>query len=117
MAITEGVAGLWQLWPSPSIEAWAIVATFGGVEALLQLFLPGKTFYGPVSPKGNIPVYKVVPSARFPFHALQKHIFQTTDVWCSQANGMQAYVTTLALFFAVWRLVLVCCRARPLVCL
>mmetsp|Transcript_29310 Transcript_29310/g.73636 ORF Transcript_29310/g.73636 Transcript_29310/m.73636 type:complete len:477 (+) Transcript_29310:213-1643(+) len=73
----EGPAGLWKLWPSPGQEAWAIIGVFGLVEALLQLFLPGKTFHGPTSPKGNVPVYK--------------------------ANGMPAYVTTLLLFFGVWK--------------
>jgi len=59
LAMKEGPTGLWQLWPSPSTEAWVIIGTFGLVEALLQLFMPGKTFHGPVSPTGNIPVYKV----------------------------------------------------------
>lgn len=45
--------------PIPSAEAWQIVAVFGTVQALLQLFTPGKEFLGPVSPKGNVPVYKV----------------------------------------------------------
>eukprot|EP00951_Prasinocladus_malaysianus_P042252 scaffold509259_cov40-Prasinocladus_malaysianus.AAC.1 len=47
LAMSEGPAGLWRLWPSPSAEAWAIVGTFGLVEAVLQLALPGKTFHGP----------------------------------------------------------------------
>uniref|UniRef100_A0A061S7K6 7-dehydrocholesterol reductase n=1 Tax=Tetraselmis sp. GSL018 TaxID=582737 RepID=A0A061S7K6_9CHLO len=76
LAAREGAVGLWQRWPTPTAEAWAIIGTFGAVEAFLQLALPGKKFLGPVSPKGNVPVYK--------------------------ANGMQAYVTTLVLFFAVW---------------
>mmetsp|Transcript_9693 Transcript_9693/g.17455 ORF Transcript_9693/g.17455 Transcript_9693/m.17455 type:complete len:477 (-) Transcript_9693:77-1507(-) len=77
LAAAEGPTGLWRLWPSPSSEAWVIVGVFGGAEAVLQLVLPGKTFYGPTSPKGNVPVYK--------------------------ANGMQAYCVTLALFFVVWK--------------
>ena len=59
LAMKEGPMGLWNLWPTPSAEAWAVLAAFGGAEAFLQLYLPGKTFYGPISPKGNIPVYKV----------------------------------------------------------
>ena len=59
LAMKEGPMGLWNLWPTPSREAWAVLAAFGGAEAFLQLYLPGKTFYGPISPKGNIPVYKV----------------------------------------------------------
>lgn len=51
--------GLRSIWPAPSLIAWRIIASFGAFEALLQLVLPGKRFEGPISPAGNIPVYKV----------------------------------------------------------
>ena len=35
------------------------MACFGVLQAGLQLGLPGRTFKGPVSPRGNVPVYKV----------------------------------------------------------
>ncbi len=54
-----GVQGVRNVWPWPSVEAWAIIGAFGGLQALLQLGLPGKEHHGPVSPKGNVPVYKV----------------------------------------------------------
>lgn len=57
-AKAAGVRGVWNVWPRPSAEAWAIMGTFGAVQALLQLALPGKEHKGPVSPKGNVPVYK-----------------------------------------------------------
>jgi hypothetical protein len=50
--------GVWSVWPRPTSTAWAIIGIFGGFEALLQLCLPGKEVYGPVSPAGNTPVYK-----------------------------------------------------------
>ena len=56
---TEGFKGLWQAWPQPSLEAWLIVLTFGLFEAVLQRYVPGKRFEGPVTPNGNTPVYKV----------------------------------------------------------
>ncbi len=46
------------MWPRPSMEAWAIMGAFGALQALLQLALPGKEHKGPVSPKGNVPIYK-----------------------------------------------------------
>ena len=58
-ARSGGIGGLYFAWPRPSLEAWRIIATFGLVQALLQLYVPGKPFHGPVSPKGNVPVYKV----------------------------------------------------------
>ena len=54
-----GWRGVWDAWPTPSWAAWAHVAIFGVVEAGLQLLLPGKTHKGPITPKGNVPVYKV----------------------------------------------------------
>ena len=59
-AQNEGLQGLWQAWPQPSLEAWTILLAFGSFEALLQRFAPGKTFEGPITPNGNTPVYKVM---------------------------------------------------------
>ncbi len=55
----EGPSGLWAAWPRPSLEAWGYVAGHGLLQAALLLGLPGRTHYGPVTPKGNVPVYKV----------------------------------------------------------
>jgi hypothetical protein len=55
----NGIDGLKSIWPMPTPIAWKIIACFGAFEALLQLALPGKRFEGPVSPAGNVPVYKV----------------------------------------------------------
>lgn len=41
-----------------STTAWSMIAIFTLVELAFMRLLPGKTSYGPVSPKGNIPVYK-----------------------------------------------------------
>lgn len=55
-----------------SATAWKIIAIFAGFELILMRLLPGKEFKGPVTPAGNIPVYK--------------------------ANGILAYGTTLACY-------------------
>ena len=55
----EGLSGLWAAWPRPSLEAWSYVAGHGLLQAALQLWLPGRRHLGPVTPKGNVPVYKV----------------------------------------------------------
>lgn len=51
--------GLKAIWPMPTLVAWKIIFGFGLFEAVLQLLLPGKRFEGPISPAGNVPVYKV----------------------------------------------------------
>ncbi|MBA2711475.1 MAG: 7-dehydrocholesterol reductase [Tatlockia sp.] len=55
-----------------SQTAWSIIAIFMVFQLLLMRLLPGKTFYGPITPKGNRPVYK--------------------------ANGILAFCTTLLCF-------------------
>lgn len=54
--------------------AWSIIGIFAAVQLILMRVLPGKPFHGPVTANGNVPVYK--------------------------ANGVPAFVTTLALYFA-----------------
>jgi 7-dehydrocholesterol reductase len=54
-------------------EAWKIVGTFAAVELFLMKVLPGKKVHGPVTPKGNVPIYK--------------------------ANGICSFVCTMLLFY------------------
>nr|WP_232220487.1 7-dehydrocholesterol reductase [Legionella tunisiensis] len=51
--------------------AWVIIGCFIALK-LFNAFLPGKPFHGPLTPKGNIPIYK--------------------------ANGVLAFVTTITTF-------------------
>ncbi|MEI8125191.1 MAG: 7-dehydrocholesterol reductase [Parachlamydiaceae bacterium] len=53
-------------------SAWMIIGVFAVFELALMKLLPGKPFYGPVTPAGNVPIYK--------------------------ANGVAAYTVTLATF-------------------
>jgi len=55
----NGVQGLINIWPRPTLIAWKIIFCYGAFEAILQLLLPGKRVEGPISPAGNRPVYKV----------------------------------------------------------
>lgn len=63
---------IWQPVFFGSPKAWLIISIFILFEFLLMKLLRGKIFYGPVTPKGNIPVYK--------------------------ANGVAAFITTVAVF-------------------
>lgn len=55
-----------------SFKAWTIIAVFAATQLLFMKIIPGKTFYGPITPKGNVPIYK--------------------------ANGLLCYSLTLTLF-------------------
>jgi len=71
------VATLGQIWRPVFFgtpTAWAIIGIFAAAQLLLMRVLPGKPFQGPITANGNVPLYK--------------------------ANGVLAFVTTLALFFA-----------------
>lgn len=41
-----------------SKAAWKILAIFAAFQLLLMKIVPGKPFAGPITPKGNIPIYK-----------------------------------------------------------
>ncbi|KAH9622413.1 hypothetical protein KSS87_007596 [Heliosperma pusillum] len=61
----HGIQGFNDIWPKPSVTACKIIFCYGAFEAALQLLLPGKRVEGPISPKGNRPIYKghVAPSS------------------------------------------------------
>ncbi len=48
-----------------SIAAWKIVGLFAAFQLLLMKIVPGKRFEGPITPEGNIPVYKANGIASF----------------------------------------------------
>ena len=82
-ASKAGLKGVAAAWPTPfNAEAWTYLAAFGFLQAALQLLLPGKKVTGPVTPRGNVPVY--------------------------YANGVLSYFVTLALLggtavAGIWR--------------
>lgn len=49
---------VWKPYFFGSTTAWTILFTYLTIEIFLMRFLPGKTMFGPITPKGNIPVYK-----------------------------------------------------------
>ena len=73
----QGVGGAMATIWSPvffgTTTAWTMIFAFAAFELFLMKALPGKRFEGPVTPSGNIPVYK--------------------------ANGVAAFVVTLATFW------------------
>ena len=54
----HGPQFFWQMVPHLTPQAVRYVASFAVFEALLLMFMPGKTFKGPVTAGGNTPVYK-----------------------------------------------------------
>lgn len=52
------VLSLWGPLFFGSAAAWKILGCYAAFQLFLMRAVPGKPFYGPVTPKGNIPVYK-----------------------------------------------------------
>lgn len=70
--VLQSIYTIWQpvFWGSE--KAWMIILGFALFQLTIMRLLPGNTFYGPITPKGNVPVYK--------------------------ANGVLAFWTTLIVF-------------------
>lgn len=49
-----GFKYLGEAYSKPSFTGLTNIGVFGAIEAFLQLCLPGKTFYGPATPKGIV---------------------------------------------------------------
>lgn len=64
---------IWSPYFFGTAAAWKILGIFAATELILMRWLPGKVFYGPITPAGNTPVYT--------------------------ANGMAAFLCTLFLFY------------------
>jgi len=75
MASDGVLSTLWSIWRPVFFgtpTAWAMIGSLAAFELVLMRVLPGKPFHGPVTPAGNVPVYK--------------------------ANGVAAFVVTVATF-------------------
>lgn len=71
-----------------STTAWFIIGIFSLFQFLLMKFLPGQVFYGPITPMGNVPVYKangvaafVTTLATFTFTSFYLHLFSATIIY------------------------------------
>lgn len=70
--LLQTIYDVWVPYVFGSATAWRIIACFMVFELVLMRVLPGKIVNGPITPKGNVPVYK--------------------------ANGVLAFCTTVATF-------------------
>ncbi|KTD24872.1 7-dehydrocholesterol reductase [Legionella maceachernii] len=76
---------LWQPHFWGSGPAWMMISCFIVFEAALMRLLPGKRFQGPLTPKGNAPIYKengflafVITLVTFSFATFGLHLFPAT---------------------------------------
>jgi 7-dehydrocholesterol reductase len=90
MMIQQGVFDtiytIWRPVFGGSKVAWTLIFSFTLFELLLMRFLPGKTFCGPLTPKGNVPVYKANGALAF---------FITISAFCIASFGFNLFSASL----------------------
>ncbi len=59
------IARIWGPVFFGTAKGWAIIGIFAAVQLALMRLLPGKRFEGPITPNGNVPVYKANGVAAF----------------------------------------------------
>lgn len=69
----QTIASIWQPLFFGTPIAWKILGCYAAFQLLLMRIIPGKPFLGPVTPQGNVPIYK--------------------------ANGITCFLITLTAFF------------------
>lgn len=91
--------------------AWKIIGSFAAFELILMKVLPGKMFHGPITPAGNIPVYKangvlayVVTLASFYLGAYQFNLFSPTIIY-DHFGGIIGALNIFSLFFCLFLLI------------
>ena len=69
------------------------MGAFGALQAVLQLALPGKEHKGPVSPKGNVPIYKASLMQKTAWALYQrKHFDRLVDDITELVDGLETIV-------------------------
>lgn len=82
-------AGLHTIWAPVfwgSKTAWTMIALFAAVQLAFMRLLPGKEFRGPVTPKGNVPIYKANGPIAF---------FVTVGLYCLLSFGFGLFSPTI----------------------
>lgn len=71
-----------------SSVAWKMIVFFAVAQALIMQFTPGRKFYGPLTSKGNVPIYKAngpqgffISIGLFYILAFKLHVFSPTIIY------------------------------------
>ena len=77
---------IWQPYCLGSTTAWEIIFVFIIFELALMRLLPGKVWEGPITPKGNVPIYKANGFLAF---------LTTITVFCTASFGLNLFPATI----------------------
>ena len=84
--IFQTIIKIWAPYFWGSATAWKIISCFIVFELVLMRFLPGKIWEGPITPKGNVPVYKANGFLAF---------LTTITVFCTATFGLDLFSATI----------------------
>lgn len=91
-----------------SAAAWKIIACFAAFQLLLMKLIPGKTFLGPITPKGNVPVYKangvpcfLITMGAFVLGSFGFHWFSATIIY-DNLGAIFGALNLFSLFFCLF---------------
>jgi len=92
-------------------KGWAIIGVFAAFELILMKIVPGKKFYGPITPAGNVPVYKangvfayLITLFVFCLCAFQFNLFSPAIIY-DNFGGILGALNIFSLFFCLFLLV------------
>ncbi|WP_115706968.1 7-dehydrocholesterol reductase [Legionella sainthelensi] len=104
----QSIYSIWQPYFWGSAIAWKIIVAFIVFELALMRLLPGKIFHGPISPKGNVPVYKdnglfafIVTMATFCIASLGFNLFSASLLY-DNLGALLGALNILSLIFCVF---------------
>lgn len=88
--------------------AWKILGYFALFELILMRIVPGKTFKGPVTPGGNIPIYKangiacyLITHLAFYLLSFKFQIFSPTIIY-DNLGGLLGAISIFSFFFCIF---------------
>jgi 7-dehydrocholesterol reductase len=114
MAQKGPLATLYEIW-SPyffgTATAWTMIAVFAFVELAFMRVLPGKLFKGPITPAGNIPIYKAngvlafaLSVTLFCVASFYLELFSPTIIY-DNFGGLLGALNIFSLFFCAFLLI------------
>lgn len=84
--VLQTIYHVWQPYFFGSTIAWKIILCFIVFELALMRYLPGKIWQGPITPKGNVPIYKANGFLAF---------LTTIIVFCTASLGLHLFPATI----------------------
>lgn len=88
--------------------AWAIIGIFAAIQIFFLQFLPGRIEEGPITPKGNIPIYKangiasfILTLTLFLLGSFQQHWFSPTLIY-DHFGAILGALNFFSLFFCLF---------------